>query len=54
MFTDQEVLTIYIFGMFQKRFIVKDIYGYTVNHWQDWFPNMPSYQAYNYQLNQLY
>lgn len=53
-FTDQEVLTVYIFGMFQKRFTVKDIYSYTINHWQDWFPCMPSYQAYNYRLNQLY
>jgi|GEM_PF-4066768 len=24
------------------------------NHWLDWFPAMPSYQAYNYRLNQLY
>jgi hypothetical protein len=54
LFTDQEVLTIYIFGMFQKRFTVKDIYNYTVNHWQDWFPDLPSYQGYNYRLNQLY
>jgi hypothetical protein len=54
LFTDQEVLTIYMFGMLQKRFTVKDIYLYTVHHWQDWFPAMPSYQAYNYRLNQLY
>lgn len=53
-FTDQEALTFYLFGMFQKRFTVKDIYTYTLNHWQDWFPAMPSYQAYNYRLNQLY
>jgi hypothetical protein len=54
LFTDQEVLTVYMFGIFGKRFTVKDIYSYMVNHWQDWFPNLPSYQAYNYRLNQLY
>jgi hypothetical protein len=53
-FTDQEVLTIYIFSMLQKRFTVKDGYMYMKNHWQDWFPDLPSYQAYSYRLNQLY
>lgn len=53
-FTDQEVLTLHLFGIFQKRFTVKDGYCYMKNHWLDWFPAMPSYQAYNYRLNQLY
>lgn len=53
-FTDQEVITMYLFGIFQKRFTVKDGYDYMKNHWLDWFPHMPSYQAYNYRLNQLY
>jgi hypothetical protein len=53
-FTDQEVLTMYLFGIFQKRFTVKDGYHYMKNHWLEWFPAMPSYQAYNYRLNQLY
>lgn len=53
-FTDQEVLTIYLFGVFQKRLTTKDIYTYSVNHWLDWFPHLPSYQGYNHRLNQLY
>lgn len=53
-FTDQEVLTIYLFGILQRRFTVKDTYDYIVNHWLDWFPCLPSYQAYNKRLNDLY
>lgn len=58
-FTDQEVMTIYLmtiylFGILQKRFTIKDGYDYILNHWLDWFPCLPSYQAYNKQLNQLY
>jgi hypothetical protein len=44
----------YLFGIFQKRFTVKDGYDYMENHWLYWLPAMPSYQAYNYRLNQLY
>jgi hypothetical protein len=54
LFTDQEVITMYLFGIMQRRFTVKDSYAYIVNHWLDWFPNLPSYQAYNKRLNDLY
>lgn len=53
-FTDQEVLTIYLFGILQKRFTVKDIYSYMRQHWLEWFPHLPSYQAYNKRVNDLY
>lgn len=54
LFTDQEVLTIYLFGILQRRFTVKDTYDYIANHWLAWFPYLPSYQAYNKRLNHLY
>jgi hypothetical protein len=54
LFTDQEVLTIYLFGILQRRFTVKDTYGYIADHWLEWFPRLPSYQAYNKRLNDLY
>jgi hypothetical protein len=44
----------YLFAIFEKRFTLKEGYHYMKNHWLDWFPAMPSYQAYNYRLNQLY
>lgn len=54
LFTDQEVITLYLFGILQRRFTIKDGYDYILNHWLDWFPHLPSYQAYNKRLNEVY
>jgi hypothetical protein len=53
-FTDREVITMYLFGILQRSFTVKDSYDYIINHWLEWFPCLPSYQAYNKRLNDLY
>lgn len=52
-FTDEEVLTIYLFGLFRKRETVSDIHEYVEAHFSDWFPDLPSYQSYNRRLNRL-
>lgn len=52
-FTDQELVTIYLFGHLQGHFQQRRIYNYIRGHWMAWFPNLPSYQAFNYRLNQL-
>lgn len=52
-FTDEEVMTVYIFGITQKFSKVKDIYNYTKRYLSDWFPSLPSYQAFNDRLNKL-
>ena len=52
-FTDQELITIYLFGHFQGHFSQKRIYGYISQHFKDWFPDLPSYQAFNRRLNAL-
>lgn len=52
-FTDEEVMTIYLFGILQKYTEVKDIYQYTAAHLLSWFPKLPSYQAFNARLNNL-
>ncbi len=47
-FTDQEILTIYLFCVYeQQRFKVKEIYNFTKNYLQDWFPKLKSYVAFN-------
>ncbi len=46
-------MTIYIFGIQQKRFTTRQTYDYIVNHWADWFPKLPTYQAVNHRLNQI-
>lgn len=53
-FTDEEVLTTYLFSVaYERRFRVKDIYNYIYHHWLDYFPNLPSYAAYNARLNRM-
>lgn len=54
LFTDQELLTTYLFSMaYERRFRVKDIHGYVERHWLEWFPHLPSYTAYVVRLNRL-
>jgi hypothetical protein len=52
-FTDEELLTIYLFGHMQGFSQQRRIYDYTRRHWRAWFPRLPSYQAFNRRLNQL-
>ncbi len=52
-FTDQELITIYLFGHFQGHFNQKRIYAYIRQHFSDWFPDLPSYQAFNRRLNEV-
>lgn len=52
-FTDEELLTIYLFGHMQGFHPQRRIYDYARQHWLAWFPALPSYQAFNRRLNQL-
>lgn len=46
-------MTVYLWGIQQRRFEVKAIYQYTRMHLLDWFPKLPSYQAFVSRLNEL-
>jgi hypothetical protein len=53
-FTDQEIMTIYLFVISQeKRFQVKEIYRFANDYLLSWFPKLPSYAAFNNRLNRL-
>lgn len=53
-FTDQEVITVYLFAMSHQRlFKNKDIHRYAQDHLTSWFPDLNSYQAFNDRLNRL-
>jgi len=52
-FTDEEVLTIYLFGLIRKRETIKDIHQYVEDHFPEWFPDLPSYAGYVQRLNRL-
>ena len=51
--TDQELLTMYLFGHLQGHQQQRRIYEYLRRHWREWFPTLPSYQAFNRRLNLL-
>lgn len=53
-FTDQEIITIYLYVMHvEQRFKIKQIYEYAHSHLRSWFPQLPSYVAFNTRLNRL-
>jgi DDE family transposase len=52
-FTDEELVTIYLFGHMQGFQQQRRIYDYARRHWRAWFPCLPSYQAFNRRLNSL-
>ena len=52
-FSDEECITVYLWGISQRRFEQKAIYEYTRNHLLEWFPKLPSYQAFSDRLNRL-
>lgn len=52
-FTDQELITCYFLAMLNNHKQIREIYDYLARHWRDWFPDLPTYQAFNYRLNNL-
>lgn len=53
-FTDQEVITIYLYVMHhEQQFKVKHIHRFAREHLGSWFPELPSYQAFNNRVNRL-
>jgi len=57
-FTDEEVLTIYLFGLTRDRETIKAIYEkaiheYAEDHFHEWFPDLPCYGDYVQRLNRL-
>ena len=53
LFTDQELLTMYVFGHLQGFTTQRLIYNYFAGHWREWFPALPTYQAFNRRLHHL-
>ncbi len=52
-FTDQELVACYFLAMLNNQQSKQEIYTYISRHWLAWFPQLPSYQAFNYRLNNL-
>ena len=53
-FTDQEIMTLYLFTVQQEqRFSVSQVYAFADQYLRSWFPDLPSYKAFNNRLNRL-
>jgi hypothetical protein len=52
-FSDEEVITLYLFGIIDKMREIKKIYDYAARHLRRWFPNLPSYVAFVQRLNKV-
>lgn len=52
-FTDQEIMTIYLFGIVQGMTKTKQIYDHILAFWKDWFPAIPTYSSFDRRLNAL-
>ena len=52
-FTDQELVTIYLFGHLNGHREKKSIHQFIENYWADWFPLLPAYQTFCHRLNLL-
>ena len=52
-FSDEEVITIYLFGILEGHYQVSKMYKHTKSYLNKYFPDLPSYQAFNKRLNNL-
>jgi len=52
-FTDEECITVYLFGIAEGKFEVKAIHQFIKDYWSEWFPALPSYQKFSKRINFL-
>ena len=52
-FTDEECITIYLFGIAEGKFEVKAIHQFIKDYWGEWFPDLPSYEKFAKRVNFL-
>lgn len=52
-FSDEEIITLYLFGIIQGHRTIKAIYHYSHNHLHAWFPGLPSYVCFVRRLNRM-
>jgi len=53
LFTDQELMTIWLFAHLNDKFQKKQMHQFILDYWAGWFPNLPVNQTFVIRLNQL-
>ena len=46
-FTDEECLTIVLWGLANRKFTCIDVYKFAKTFYMDWFPDLPNYSSFN-------
>jgi len=46
-FSDEECITIYIWGIYNQKFTVRSAYEFAKEYYGEWFPNLPEYKSFN-------
>jgi len=49
-FTDEECMATYLWGINNQKFTVRGCYEFIKDYYNEWFPDLPSYQAYNHRI----
>ena len=52
-FTDEECITILIWGIANQKFDVKRCHEFVMDYYGDWFPELPKYEAFNKRIHFL-
>lgn len=52
-FSDEEAITLYLYGIIEGYTTLKSIHRYAKKHLVNWFPNLPGYGAFDQRINQL-
>ena len=52
-FSDEEVITLYLFGIIDKKRELKTLYEYADRHLRPWFPRLPGYVAFVQRINRV-
>lgn len=52
-FTDEEVITIYFYGLFRGYRTIKSIHAYTRDHLKPYFPQLPGYHAFVHRVKKV-
>lgn len=52
-FSDEELITVFLWGKEQQLLTRRAIYDFTKGNYQEWFPKLPSYQAFCRRLNRI-
>ena len=53
-FSDEEAITLYLYGVIEGHRTIEAIHRYATKHLQHWFPYLPGYKAFDHRINQLH